>query len=82
MSTDLQSKRIYRYHCDKHFSEFLPTRRRRKSTGIDKEQCDVTVTLCILVTTEFNTIRYDMLVYRAHEAGRIEPNSKQKITKI
>jgi len=24
MSTDLQSKRIYRYDSDKHFSEFLP----------------------------------------------------------
>jgi len=47
MSTDLQSKRIYRYHSDKHFSEFLPTRWRRKSTGIDEEQNYVTVTLCI-----------------------------------
>jgi len=47
MSTDLESKRrpIYRYHSVKHFSEFLPTRWQLKSTGIDKEQNDVTVTL-------------------------------------
>jgi len=36
-----------RYHSDKHFSEFLPTRWRQKSTGIDMEQNYVTVTLCI-----------------------------------
>ena len=47
MSTDLQSKRIYRCHSDKHFSQFLPTRWRRLSTGIDKEQNYATVTLCI-----------------------------------
>jgi len=47
MSTDLQSKRIYRYHSNKHFSGFLPTRWRRKSNGIDKEQNYVTVTVCI-----------------------------------
>jgi len=27
-----------RYRSDKYFSEFLPTRRRQKSTGIDMEQ--------------------------------------------
>jgi len=27
-----------RYHGDKHFSEFLPTRCRQKSTGIDMER--------------------------------------------
>jgi len=26
-----------RYHSDEHFSEFLPTRWRQKSTGIDME---------------------------------------------
>jgi len=36
-----------RYYSDEHFLEFLPTRWRQKSTGIDKEQIYVTVTLCI-----------------------------------
>jgi len=36
-----------RYHSDKHFSEFLPTRWRQKSTGIDMEQNYATVTVCI-----------------------------------
>jgi len=36
-----------RYHSDKHFSEFLLTRWRQKSTGIDMEQNYVTVTQCI-----------------------------------
>ena len=50
MISDLPTKRIYfkRYHRDKHFSDFLPTRWRKKSTGIDMEQNHVTVTLCIL----------------------------------
>jgi len=48
MITDLPLKRIFkRYHSDKHFSEFLRTKWRQKSTGIDKEQNYVTVTLCI-----------------------------------
>ena len=34
-----------RYYSGKHFSEFLPTRWRQKSTGIDMEQNYVTVTL-------------------------------------
>jgi len=34
------------YRSDKHLSEFLRTRWRQKSTGIDMEN-DVTVTLCI-----------------------------------
>ena len=37
-----------RYHSDKHFSEFLPTTWRQKSTGIDMEHNYVTDTLCIL----------------------------------
>ena len=42
-----QSVGLYRCcHSDKHFSRFLPTRWRRKSTGIDMEQNYVTVTLC------------------------------------
>jgi len=36
-----------RCHCDKLFSEFLPTTWRQKSTGIDMERNYVTVTLCI-----------------------------------
>jgi len=36
-----------RNHSDEHFSDFLPTRWRQKSTGIDMEQNYVTVTLCI-----------------------------------
>jgi len=32
------------YHSDRHFSEFLPTRRRQKSTGIDMKQNYVTDT--------------------------------------
>jgi len=36
-----------RYHSDKRFSEFLPTRWRQKSIGIDMEQNCVTVTPCI-----------------------------------
>ena len=40
-----------RYHSDEHFSEFLPTRWRRKSTGIDIGQNYVTVTPCIVRQT-------------------------------
>ena len=48
MITDLPIKRIYALlYSDKQFSEFLPTRWRQKSTGIDMEQNYVTVTLCI-----------------------------------
>jgi len=36
-----------RYHGDEHFSEFLRTRWRQKSTGIDMERNYVTVTLRI-----------------------------------
>ena len=42
MITDLRTKR----HSEKRFSEFLPTRWRQKSTGIDMAQTYVTVTLC------------------------------------
>jgi len=37
MITDLPTKHIKRHHSDKHFSEFLPTRWRQKSTGKDME---------------------------------------------
>ena len=37
-----------RYHSDKHFSQFFPTRRRQKSTGIDADQNCIAVALCIL----------------------------------
>jgi len=36
-----------RYHSDKYFSEFLPTRWRQKLTGMDMEQNYVTVALCV-----------------------------------
>ena len=36
-----------RYHIDEHFSEFLPTRWRQKSTSTDMERNYVVVTLCI-----------------------------------
>jgi len=35
------------YHSGNHFSEFLPTRWRQKSTGIDMKQNYVTVTPCL-----------------------------------
>jgi len=44
-----------RCHSDKYFSEFLPIRRRQRSTGIDMEQNYVTVTLCILNQTRHLT---------------------------
>jgi len=44
---DFQQIVFKRYHSGKLFSEFLPTRWRQKSTGIDMEQNCVTVTLCI-----------------------------------
>ena len=47
-SLTCQQSVFKRYHTDKHFSEFSPTRRRQKWTDIDMEQIYVTVTLCIL----------------------------------
>ena len=46
-SLTCQESVFKRCHSDKHFSEFLPTRWRQKSTGIDVERNYVTVTLCI-----------------------------------
>jgi len=46
-SLTYQQSVFKRYHSYKHFSEFLPTRWRQKSTGVDTEQNDATVTLCI-----------------------------------
>jgi len=46
-SLTYQQSVFERYRSDKRFSEFLPTRWRQKSTGIDMEQNYVTVTLCI-----------------------------------
>ena len=37
-SLDYQQSVFKRYHSDKHFSGFLPTRWRQKSTGIDTEK--------------------------------------------
>jgi len=44
----LPTKRIKRYHSDKRFSEFLPSRWRQKSAGTDMAQNYVTVTQCIV----------------------------------
>ena len=38
MITDYQQSVFTHYHSDKHFSEFLPTTLRQKSTGIDMER--------------------------------------------
>ena len=47
LSHQLTNKSVFkRYHTYTHFSEFLPTRRRQKSTGTDMEQNHVTVTPC------------------------------------
>ena len=46
-SLTYQQSVFKRYHSDNHFSEFLPTRWRRKSTVIDMEQNYVTVSLRI-----------------------------------
>jgi len=54
MNPDLLTKhRLFkRYHTDKHVSQFLPTRWRQKSTGINMEQNCVTVTLCMYIQGE------------------------------
>jgi len=49
-SPTCQQSVLKRCHSDKHFSEFLPTRWRQKSTGIDMEQNYATVTLCLSVS--------------------------------
>ena len=46
-SLTYQQSVFKRYHSDKYFSEFLPTKWRRKPAGIDMEQNYVTVTLRI-----------------------------------
>ena len=57
MITDLLTKQsvFKRYHSDEHFSAFLPTRWRLKSTGIDMEQDYVTVALCIVCNVSHST---------------------------
>jgi len=45
-SLTYQQSVFKRYRSDKHFSAFLPTRRRQKSTGVDTESNYVIVTLC------------------------------------
>jgi len=42
-----QKSAFKRYHSDRHLSEFLPTRWRQKSAGVDMEQNYVTVTRCL-----------------------------------
>ena len=61
----LTDKAYFLKHChgDKQFSEFLPTRWRQKSTGIDLEQNYVTVTLCI-------SIQFDLFSNKATNASR------------
>jgi len=49
-SVTYQQSVFKRYLSNEHLSEFLPTRWRQKSTGIDMEQNYVTVTLCIART--------------------------------
>jgi len=47
--TSYEQRSVFkRYHSDKHLSEFVPTRWRQKSTGIDMEQNYVIVTLGVL----------------------------------
>jgi len=46
-SLTYQQRVFKRYLSGKHFSEFLPTGWRQKSSGIDMEQNYVTVTLCV-----------------------------------
>jgi len=60
-SPTYQQSVFMRYHSDKHFSEFLPTRWRQKSTGIHVEQNHVTVTLCI--STSCNWVHLYVLLY-------------------
>ena len=45
-SLTYQQSVFKRYHSEKHFSEFLPTRRRQKSTGIDMELNYVSHAMC------------------------------------
>jgi len=58
--TDLPIKRIKRYHSDKNFLDFLHTKWRQKSTGIDMEQNYATVIQCICrhVTHEYSKCTY------------------------
>ena len=49
-SQTYQQSVFKRYHSDKYFSAFLPTRWWQKSTVMDMEQNYVTVTLCISCT--------------------------------
>jgi len=49
-SQTYQQSVFKRYHSDKYFSAFLPTRWWQKSTGMDMEQNYITVTLCISCT--------------------------------
>jgi len=49
------------YHSGNHFSEFLPTRWRQKSTGIDMKQNYVTVTPCLCeFTVNFMFLQTDI----------------------
>ena len=57
-SLTYQQSVFKRYHGDKHFSEFLPTRWRQKSTGINMEHNYVTISLCIV---DCNDVRHSRL---------------------
>jgi len=60
-SLTYQQSVVKRYHGDKHLSEFLPTRWRQKSTGLDMEQNYTNITLCIAAGL-FNKLTY-LLTY-------------------
>jgi len=64
-SLTYQQSLFKRYRSDKHFSEFLSTRWRQKSTGIDTERNYVAVTLCrpILTRRQLQFARRRMLRY-------------------
>jgi len=71
MITDVPAKHYFkRYRGDKHFSEFLPTRWRQKSTdiGLDMEQNCVTVTLYIKLFWSFcfQSSRWRLRIRDAH----------------
>jgi len=59
------------YHSDKHFSRFLSTRWRRKSTGIDMEQNYVTVTLCTVYIRNLHMFNLHQIFMHATYCGSV-----------
>jgi len=75
-SPTYQQSVFKRCHSDKHFSDFLPTRWRQKSTGTDVEQDDFTVTLCIsdswhLYTVTRRCVLFHYTSYVLQQAARL-----------